>query len=48
MQKRTLGRSALEVSEIGYGAMGLSHGFGPATDRQQGIAVLRAAVRRAG
>ncbi|HET7457481.1 MAG TPA: aldo/keto reductase [Gemmatimonadaceae bacterium] len=46
MQKRTLGRSGLEVSAIGYGAMGLSHGFGPATDRSQAIALLRAAVER--
>src|SRR4051794_38188287 len=46
MKTRTLDRSGLEVSEIGYGAMGLSHGFGPATDRQQGIDLLRAAVER--
>ncbi len=37
MQQRTLGKSGLEVSAIGYGAMGLSHGYGPATDRQQAI-----------
>ena len=46
MQKRTLGRSGLEVSALGYGAMGLSHGYGPATDRPQAIALLRAAVER--
>jgi aryl-alcohol dehydrogenase-like predicted oxidoreductase len=46
MQKRRLGRSPLEVSEIGYGAMGLSFGFGPATDRPQAIALLRGAVER--
>jgi aryl-alcohol dehydrogenase-like predicted oxidoreductase len=46
MQQRKLGRSGLEVSAIGYGAMGLSYGFGPATDKQQAIAVLRAAVER--
>jgi aryl-alcohol dehydrogenase-like predicted oxidoreductase len=46
MQKRQLGRSGLEVSEIGYGAMGLSHGYGPATDRQQAIAMVRAAYER--
>ena len=46
MQLRTLGRSDLRVSEIGYGAMGLSHGFGPATDREQAIALLRTAVER--
>jgi aryl-alcohol dehydrogenase-like predicted oxidoreductase len=46
MKKRTLGRGGLEVSALGYGAMGLSHGFGPATDRQQAIALIRAAVER--
>jgi aryl-alcohol dehydrogenase-like predicted oxidoreductase len=46
MEKRTLGRSGLEVSAIGYGAMGLSHGYGPATDKQQAIALIRAAVER--
>ena len=44
MNKRTLGTSGLEVSAIGFGAMGLSHGFGPAVDDEQGISVLRAAV----
>jgi aryl-alcohol dehydrogenase-like predicted oxidoreductase len=44
MQKRKLGNNNLEVSAIGYGAMGLSHGFGPAMDRQEGIRVIRAAV----
>ncbi len=46
MQKRKLGNSNLEVSAIGYGAMGLSHGYGPATDRQQAIALVRAAAER--
>ena len=46
MLKRKLGRSGLEVSAIGYGAMGLSHGYGPATDRQQAIALVRAAAER--
>jgi aryl-alcohol dehydrogenase-like predicted oxidoreductase len=45
-QKRKLGRSGLTVSAIGYGAMGLSHGYGPAVDREEGIRVLRAAVER--
>jgi len=44
MKKRKLGD--LEVSAIGYGAMGLSHGYGPATGRQQAISLLRAAVER--
>jgi Predicted oxidoreductases (related to aryl-alcohol dehydrogenases) len=46
MQKRTLGRGGPEVSAIGYGAMGLSAAYGPATDRQQAITLLRAAVDR--
>ena len=46
MQRRTLGNSDLVVSAIGLGCMGLSSGLGPATDPQQGIAVLRGAVER--
>jgi aryl-alcohol dehydrogenase-like predicted oxidoreductase len=46
MQKRKLGRSNLEVSAIGLGCMGLSSGYGPAVDKQRGIAVIRAAVER--
>lgn len=46
MQKRKLGHSNLDVSAIGYGAMGLSFGYGQPTDRQHGIAVIRAAVER--
>jgi aryl-alcohol dehydrogenase-like predicted oxidoreductase len=46
MQKRTLGNRNLEVSAIGLGCMGISSGLGPAVDRQQGIAVIRAAVER--
>ena len=46
MQRRVLGNSGLEVSAIGYGAMGLSHGYGPATDRKQAIALVRAAFER--
>src|SRR6185437_13807834 len=45
MQTRTLGKN-LEVSAIGFGCMGLSFGFGPAVERQQGIAVIRTAVDR--
>jgi len=44
MQHRILGNSGLEVSAIGLGCMGLSYGLGPATDRQEAIALLRAAV----
>jgi aryl-alcohol dehydrogenase-like predicted oxidoreductase len=46
MQTRMLGRWNLEVSAIGLGCMGISSGLGPAADRQQGIAVIRAAVER--
>ncbi|MBL8203009.1 MAG: aldo/keto reductase [Blastocatellia bacterium] len=44
MQKRKLGNSTLEVSAIGLGCMGLSFGYGPATDKQEAIALIRAAV----
>ena len=44
MNKRTLGSSGLEVSAIGLGCMGLSHGYGPAVGQQDGIALIRAAV----
>ncbi len=44
MQKRTLGRSGLEVSAMGLGCMGLSFGLGPAIDRRDAIALIRAAV----
>jgi aryl-alcohol dehydrogenase-like predicted oxidoreductase len=43
MDKRQLGKSGLEVSAIGLGCMGLSFGYGPATDREQAIALIRAA-----
>ncbi len=46
MQKRKLGNSNLEVSAIGLGCMGLSFGYGPAVDKQAGIALLRSAVER--
>ena len=46
MQKRKLGKSGLEVSALGYGAMGLSHGYGTATDKPQAIALVRAAFER--
>ncbi len=43
MQKRTLGKSGLEVSALGFGCMGLSYGYGPATDKQDAIALIRSA-----
>jgi len=46
MEKRTLGRAGLEVSAIGLGCMGLSYGYGPASDKRQAIALIRGAVER--
>ena len=46
MQKRKLGKSGLEVSALGFGCMGISFGFGPAIDKKDGIAIIRAAVER--
>lgn len=43
MQKRKLGKSGLEVSALGLGCMGLSFGYGPATDKQDAIKLIRAA-----
>jgi len=44
MQKRALGKSNLEVSALGLGCMGLSFGYGPAVDKQDGIGLIRKAV----
>ena len=46
MEKRALGRSGLTVSAVGLGCMGLSQGYGPPTDKKQGIKLIRAAVER--
>jgi aryl-alcohol dehydrogenase-like predicted oxidoreductase len=46
MQKRRLGHGDLEISAIGLGCMGLSHAFGKPVAKQQGIALIRAAVER--
>ncbi len=46
MKQRKLGKSNLEVSAIGLGCMGLSYGYGPAVDKQEGISLVRAAVER--
>ena len=44
MHKRKLGSSNLEISAIGLGCMGLSYGYGPATDRQDAIKLIRSAA----
>ncbi len=46
MQKRTLGKSNLEVSAIGLGCMGMSFGYGPPADKKEMIALIRSAVER--
>jgi len=43
MKTRTLGRSGLEVSALGFGCMGLSFGYGPAQDKGHAIALIREA-----
>ena len=46
MQKRRLGKSNLEVSALGLGCMSMSFGYGPAGDKREMIALIRAAVER--
>lgn len=46
MQKRKLGKGNLEVSAIGLGCMGMSFGYGPAIDKQEGVSLIRDAVER--
>ena len=46
MQTRTLGQTGLQVSALGLGCMGLSFGYGPATDTRDAIALIRAAHER--
>ncbi|MFM0488171.1 aldo/keto reductase [Paraburkholderia graminis] len=46
MNKRQLGNSGLEVSALGLGCMGLSHGYGPATDRAQAVELIQAAFNQ--
>jgi len=46
MRKGELGKSGLEVSALGLGCMGLSFGYGPATEKQEAIKLIRAAFER--
>jgi aryl-alcohol dehydrogenase-like predicted oxidoreductase len=46
MKKRILGNSGLEVSALGMGCMGLSFGYGPATDKQKAIQLIREAYEQ--
>ncbi|WP_026562176.1 aldo/keto reductase [Bacillus sp. J37] len=46
MQKRKLGKSDLEVSAIGLGCMGMSHGYGPASDKKEMISLIHSAIDR--
>src|SRR4026207_1644430 len=46
MQQRKLGSGNLEVSALGLGCMGMSHGYGPPKDRAEMISVLRSAVEK--
>jgi len=41
MKTRTLGNQGLEVSELGLGCMGLTFGYGPATDEKEAINLIR-------
>jgi aryl-alcohol dehydrogenase-like predicted oxidoreductase len=46
MKTRTLGNSNLEVSAIGFGCMGLNFGYATSVSKEEGIALIRAAVER--
>ena len=46
MQTRKLGKSALEVSAIGFGCMGLNYAYSQTLDKKESIALLQAAVER--
>jgi hypothetical protein len=48
MQKRQLGTSTLEVSALGLGCMGMSANYGPPADKQEMLALFRAAVEHIG
>jgi aryl-alcohol dehydrogenase-like predicted oxidoreductase len=42
MQKRTLGKTGLEVSALGFGCMGIGQSYGRPSSREDGIAIIRA------
>lgn len=46
METRKLGESGLEVSKVGLGCMGMSYGYGPASDKQEMIKLIRTAFDR--
>ena len=46
METRKLGNSNLEVSALGLGCMGMSVGYGPASDKKEMISLIRTAVER--
>src|SRR5215813_2744415 len=46
MLQRTLGKNNLGVSALGLGCMGLSYGYGPATDKQDAIKLIQRAFER--
>ena len=46
MKQRLLGTSGLEVSAVGFGCMGLTFAYGPATDRAEAVSLIRAAFER--
>lgn len=46
MKLRKLGKGDLEVSALGLGCMGLSHGYGPAVEKHAGVSLIRSAVER--
>jgi aryl-alcohol dehydrogenase-like predicted oxidoreductase len=46
MRERELGRSGLKVSTLGLGCMGISFGYGPGLEKNEGIALIRAAVEK--
>jgi aryl-alcohol dehydrogenase-like predicted oxidoreductase len=44
MKKRKLGNSGLEVSAIGLGCMGMSYGYGPASDKKEMLSLIHSAI----